>query len=951
MRVACRVARAGWLGLLLILAAGPARAAVADYIGKPVAAVRITIEDRETTDSTITQLVETAVGQPLSMAQVRESLSHLFSLGRFEDVRVDASLESGRVVLRYDLSPIHPVAAIRFEGTAVPGVDTSALRRAVTDRFGATPPLARSADMARLVEAALADRGYLHATVAPRSDISHVPERATLVFAVTPNARTSVGTVDVTGNPTVPAEQLRHELGLAPGGAYQREQLTARIERALTARRKRGYYEARIVPTVTLADDDKVANIVLRVDPGPRVRVVFTGDALPQSQREAFVPIEREGSVDEDLLEDSSHQMEEYLRAQGYRDAAAPHSRESSNGDLVITFAVKKGPLYKVSQYDVAGNTATSLDELAGRVRVAVGQPFADSRIDADVASLEAFYRQRGYARVRVQPSTRFGAAPDSDGSVPVAISLVILEGSQTFVDRLAFTGNRSIPESELRTRLGLAAGQPYIPDQAVKDRDAIQSLYQDRGYINAGVDVKNEPGVNQSAVVVTFAISEGPRVLVDHVLIVGNVRTRTETIERELQVKPNDPFSLSAITESQRRLAALGLFRRARITELGHGSETTRDLLVTVEEAPPTTIGYGAGVEAHRAVVGTKEDGTPRERYLVAPRALFEVSRRNLFGRNRSASLFTSVSRSVGYDLTEYRMVATFREPHLLDTPADAFLNATVEQQHRSSFDFARRSVSANVQRRFVGPYSLIGSYQLQRTRVFNQQATDDILIERAFPKYLLSSFAGTIIRDSRDDQVDAKSGTYLSGFGQWAGSAIGSEFSFLKAALTGQWFRRLPRTHQTVFAGNARIGLAHGFTTFSDASGLETVGPLPPSERFFAGGDTTQRGFALDQLGVPGQTIDAEGFARGGNALALFNGELRVPVTRPLGVVGFVDTGNVFARPEEIRFADFRTAVGGGIRYKSPLGPLRFDVGINVNRQPGEKRTQWFVNFGQAF
>lgn len=931
---------------------GRASGAVSDFIGKPVAAVRITIEDRDTADPAVTQIVETATGGPLSMAQVRESITHLFSLGRFEDVRVDASLENGGVVLHYDLRPIHPVAAIRFDGGRVPGVDQNALRRVVTDRFGITPPLARAAEMARAVEGALADRGYLHAAAVPRSEISHEPERATLVFALQPNARTTIGSVDVTGPPSVSGDRLRRELKLEQGAPYQRDQMMARIERALASRRKRGYYEARIVPTVTLADDDRVANIALRVDPGPHVKVVFAGDPLPRAQQEAFVPIEREGSADEDLLEDSSRQIEEYFRAAGYRDAAAPHSREAANGELLITFTIRKGPLYKVSEYDVAGNASVTLDELASKVRVAVGQPFAESRLDADVSAIETLYRQRGFARVRAQTSTRFTPGSEGEGVTAVAISITILEGTRTTVDRIDYAGNRALAETDLQGVTGLRAGAPYVPGEAVRDRDAIQALYQDRGYLNATVEVAADPGAEPSAVVVTFRVNEGQRVLVDHVLIVGNVRTRTETIERELQIKPQQPFSLSAINESQRRLAALGLFRRARITEVGHGSETTRDLLVTIEEAPPTTIGYGAGIEARRAVVGTNENGNARESFDVAPRALFEVTRRNMFGRNRSISVFTSVSRSVQYSLTEYRGVITFREPRLFDTPAAGFITGTFEQQHRSSFDFARRAVSANVQRRFDSPYSVIGTYQVERTRVFNQQASGDAnLIERAFPKFLLSSFAGTIIRDTRDDQVDAKEGTFFSGTGQWASEALGSEFAFIKTSLTGQLFRRLPGTNQVVFAGNARLGLARGFTAFGDPSGIERVGPLPASERFFAGGDTTQRGVALDQLGVPGQTIDSEGFATGGNAALLFNAELRVPVTVAASVVGFVDTGNVFARASDVRLADLRNAVGGGIRYKSPIGPLRFDVGINVNKLPGEKRTAWFVNFGQAF
>jgi outer membrane protein assembly complex protein YaeT len=463
-------------------------------------------------------------------------------------------------------------------------------------------------------------------------------------------------------------------------------------------------------------------------------------------------------------------------------------------------------------------------------------------------------------------------------------------------------------------------------------------------------VDAVPRANAEQTHVDVDFRIQEGPRVFVDHVLIVGNVRTRAETIARELQVKAGDPYNLSAIIESQRRLVALGLFRRARITELRHGNETTRDLLVTIEEAPPMTIGYGVGAEGKRLADTRSATGAAVERFDIAPRALFEIGRRNLFGKNRSASLFTSVSRSVVYSLTEYRAVATFREPRLFDSAADAFINGTFEQQHRSTFDFARRSFSANVERRFSGPYRLTGTYQLQRTHVFNSKVDDAELplIDRTFPQFLLSSFSGSVIRDTRDDALDTHDGAYASANAQLAGQAIGSEVGFVKSFVTAQVFRTVPHLRRVVVAGSARVGMARAFST---------EGQLPASERFFAGGDTTVRGFALDQLGVrhspsrPGDTVDANGFAIGGNGLTIFNAELRVPVTGGIGVVGFLDTGNVFARVADVDLSELRSAVGGGLRYKSPVGPLRFDIGLKIGRQPGESRAAWFVSFGQAF
>src|SRR5262249_8516758 len=241
--------------------------------------------------------------------------------------------------------------------------------------------------------------------------------------------------------------------------------------------------------------------------------------------------------------------------------------------------------------------------------------------------------------------------------------------------------------------------------------------------------------------------------------------------------------------------------------------SETARDLLVSVEEAPPTTIAYGFGGEGKRITDQRSAiNGTAQERFDVAPRAVFEVGRRNLFGTNRSVNLFTSGSRSVVYSLTEYRVVATFREPRLFDRPADFFVNGTLEQQHRSTFDFARRSFSANLERRFPGPYRVTGTYQLQRTHVFNVQANDPNLplIDRTFQQFLLSSLSGTLIRDTRDDPLDAHDGNYASANGQLAPRVLGSEFGFVKSFFTAQMFRTIPHTRQLVFAGSARLGMA---------------------------------------------------------------------------------------------------------------------------------------------
>ncbi|MGC4083264.1 MAG: outer membrane protein assembly factor [Vicinamibacterales bacterium] len=298
-------------------------------------------------------------------------------------------------------------------------------------------------------------------------------------------------------------------------------------------------------------------------------------------------------------------------------------------------------------------------------------------------------------------------------------------------------------------------------------------------------------------------------------------------------------------------------------------------------------------------------------------------------------------------------RALGQFRQPRILGSRADFRVTGTLEQQIRSSFNFARRSVFAEIAVRLPKSLSASGGYQIQRTRVFNQNVDPALQrdIDRLFPKVRLSSFLASVIHDTRNDPVDPTGGHYLSANGQLAGRAIGSEVGFLKSYFTAQNFRTLPGRRGIVFAASARLGAAVGFP---NATGSRD---LPASERFFAGGDTTVRGFALDRLGVThtpareSDTIDAAGFPLGGNALLIFNGEFRIPVRSSVKVVGFADVGNVFKTVSDVDLGDLRTALGAGFRYKSPIGPLRFDLGFKVPRRTDESRAQWFITFGEAF
>src|SRR5258706_6340803 len=257
----------------------------------------------------------------------------------------------------------------------------------------------------------------------------------------------------------------------------------------MAERRAKGSYEAKSLSQPRLSADQRVAALTLAVVPGPGVRVVFTGDPLPSDRRAELVPVEREGSIDEDLLEDSSNRIEEYLRAQGYRDARAPHARQERDGELVITFAVARGQQFKVASYEISGNASLPLSEFEASLRVRDGEPFAATRLDADVQAIEDLYHRRGFAGARVSSAVEVITQTPPPAQVPVAVRAVISEGPSTTLDAVSFTGNQALGEPELRARLTLRPGAPYVPGQLAVDRDAIQLAYQDLAYENASVE------------------------------------------------------------------------------------------------------------------------------------------------------------------------------------------------------------------------------------------------------------------------------------------------------------------------------------------------------------------------------------------------------------------------------------------------------------------------------
>lgn len=949
----------------LLLAAGAASAQ-----SPLVTAIAVEQEGIPLTEPVITALIESPVGKPVDMREVRESITHLMSLNRYEDVQVYQEAAGNGLRLKFVLVPLHPLDRIEYRGAL--GVSEGDLRQSISERFGTAAVPARQDELQRHLAQYYRDRGYVRVQVGSRIEQTHRPDRASLVFEIAAGPRSSIAAVDVEGVTAAERATLLAETGVRAGQPYD----SAVIQRALDAYqadlRARGYYEARAAHSATF-DPAGGARVIFSLDRGPLVTISFSGDVVPDGERETLVPIQAEASVDEDLLEDSSRAIENYFKARGYRDALVDYTRNEQDGALIITFAVTRGTRYVTGEVTVTGNTAVATAEILQAIRLEADAPFVEETVDSGVGAIRTIYRSRGFTRadVRAVPAT----LPDADASADrrLEVSVTINEGPRTRVGAVAIAGNTVLTEAELRGMIVTAPGRPFNELEIAADRDRIDLEYRNRGYDSIVVQPQVVLADGDTRADVSLAISEGPQIFVDQVIILGNRRTSLDTIARELTLRPGEPLGYSAMLESQQRLSALGLFRRIQITALVHPGEPRRDILVQLEEAPPTTLGYGGGLEG-TVRVRSDEQGLAEERFELAPRGFFEVTRRNLFGKNRSVSLFGRVSlksRNVvfadnglrltepdgRYGFNEYRVYSTYREPRIFNSRAEFLVTGILDQAIRSSFNFRTREARAELGLRVSPIYSFAGRYSFEHTTLFDEQydESEKPLIDKLFPQVRLSKVAASLVRDSRDDVIYPNRGTFTVIDGEVAGRAMGSEVGFVKTFVQTFAYVSLPTRRRTILAMAARVGAARGFELKGQEGSEEGV-QLPASERFFAGGDSTVRGFSLDRLGDE-RTITGSGFPTGGNAEAVFQAELRVSILGTRAeLVGFMDAGNIFRLASDFDLTNLRPAAGFGGRYRSPVGPIRVDLGFNLDRKelvPGtlERGYVLHISLGQAF
>jgi len=970
----------------VLVAASPARAQepIDRFLERPIAAVTLQIEGRPETSPALLALVDLRVGDPLSVEALRRVTDRLSRVPRFENVRVLAGDADGGVAVTFDLEPRHPVDRVEFEGET--GLDPATLERQIRDQFGGVPSATGIADVEDAVERLLRYEGYRSARATAATVKSHDPDRATLVVNVVAGPRSVIRSVEIQGTSPLSREEILARTEARIGAPFRERELSIHMTEIRDDLRLKEFYAAIAQPTFTVSGAD--VDLVLTVNAGPRVTLIVEGE-LPRGGVDQFIPIRRQGSIDPDLLDDARGAIADALQREGYWKATANYSTTATApGQLVLTFTIDRGRRYRIARIDLPESLQIPREVIDERLGLKPGDWFNTAQVVSGLLALKADYHLRGFHQVVMDPQYEEveGLSP---GEGAVVVKPNITEGVRATVARITFDlGDRPVvTESELRAVMLSRPGGPFVPANPLLDQEAIRAYYEGRGFLDHSVRIVRS--FNEAATEAALAViaREGPQVLVGEITVVGNERIRTDEILREITLRLGEPYSDVARAESQRRLLDTSSYRSVRITlEPRLPGEAQQRVLISVEETAATAVGFGGGLEAGtrpRSVVGGGID----DRVEFAPRAFFEVGRRNIGGRNRTVNFFSRISLKPrdapddplndgrGYGFSEYRVSLTYRERYAFRTETDLLLGVTSEQAIRTSFNFIRRVANAEILHLVSPRIRVSGRYAVELTELFDERIPPDeqSLIDRLFPQVRLSTLSSGVFWDRRNDQIAPTRGSLLSASSDVALRSLGSEVGFVKAFMTAAWFhpvRTAPR--RVVFATRAQLGVARGFertvplvddrgNPILDPDGrpeVRTVADLPAGQRFFAGGSSSVRGFQLDRLGVP-EILNANGLSDGGNGLVVVNTELRAVVgqlfSREFAVVGFLDGGNVFDRARDIDLGRLRGAVGFGMRYDSPLGPVRLDFGFKMSRLQfatrRERGWEFHLSLGEVF
>lgn len=920
-RVLLSVAGAVVLWAAVVNAGGQAEA----DSGKPatVAAISFEItgieEDHDRWTILAGDLIAVHPGDAFKKEVMQRAEKSLVDSGFFESVETEIRHKpQGDVAMLFRLRPLPLIQDIRVKG-AFPIFEREVLNALTIHTGGPYGPSSLEGQEERIVDL-FKREGFYGPRVSVWAEKEKESHHVTVMVDIQRGAFNEIRNVSVIGNQFFSGVRLKMRTetwksSFLPGGMsrFNKKKLDEDLKNLMAFYRDQQFADVEIAPLVEMDDANNDVSITFRITEGPRYEIDFEGnrefwDCTLKGELVLF----KEGNRKELGLRKSMRNIQERYRKAGYSSCRVRMESDLQAGKTAdirnVRFVITEGVRSLVREVKISGNRSISEEKIRGQILTRPPGIFSAGELvpavlEDDIQAVRALYLDQGFRGVDVDRKLHWQEDPDKQRRY-ATVTLAIREGIQTTVASVATPGLDALDRQQVLEGIALKPGEPFSNRKLERDANTISAAVSEKGYPHVQVKGKADISADGMTAVVNYAVTLGPFVRMGRTHVVGNFRTRKGVVEEEMELAPGEPFSLKRMLESQRNIHNLKAFSTATTRPLGFKENADRvHLLVEVEERKPYYLQAGVGFDTSK-------------RMYVNGRA----GDHNLFGLNKDAWAGGEVSE-IGN-----KIETGIAEPRFLGTRIAASFTVFREKREEFNKDFGSLNSGATLSFQRGLPLSLTAglsfSYERKEQYMRDGREIPEGEEESYQPRGVLV-VTPSLTHNSVDSFIRPSKGWFSSLSVDVSRGVENSLDNFIKYRLEGRWFYT-PHKKLTL-ALRGRIG---------QITLLESDSSIPADQLFFLGGVSDVRGYDENKL-----RFNEAGDAVGGKRELLASIEARFDIGWNLEFVAFLDSGSVQDATDESDDDDFRSAVGGGFRYLTPVCPIGFLYGHKLNRLPGEK------------
>lgn len=914
------------LNLIMMSCAGglfPVSAEESSYSGKIIQDIILASPEGTIFDD-LKKKITLRQGDLLTSEKIKESLKIFYQMGEFSNVVVSTEETPDGILLKFTLIKKLRVGAIRWNGNASFSgkILEDFLKIRVDDELSPGWEDRVKKQLTTFYE----KEGYFNTEIKGFTSPFDIPSRLVIHFTIHEGDQSTLGRIYFTGNLGIEEQTLLDALRIHSGFYYSKNSVQSYLDELIPLYLRKRFLRVKFGNPLLHSRSAGIVDLEIPVESGPQIFVSFsftsTRHYLELTLLKQIV-IEDEKSVEDSVLEESVKRLIEFYRNEGYPFVEVTAQRQEQSGGKVLRAHIQifEGPRALLQDLVFTGNSSLSDEVLRNSIShqetgVWIPQFIRLPFLANDLQSLTEVYRMNGFLFTAVKENLRY-----SEDKKRGFIEFKISEGVRTLIQAVEFEAISPNFLPEIQKLVRSRTSGYYYTGTILQDKIAIVSFYHKKGYADATVEATASFNDRKDLATIRFKVDEGSLIKIGHIQLTGNEVTHPKVILREIDFKTGDNYQEEIMLKSQRKISRLGYFQTVRIRPLNPDEEEIqRDVEILVKERDAGAVEFGVGYADVERING-----------------FAELSHKNIAGTGRRASIRTEISQ-IGN-----KEILTYTEPWIFDIPLDARSAIYYESKFNPNVNYTSTTVSGSVgvEKSIWEYYKLSLLYQNENIRYIDVPLDAQLAPEDSKGESHISSMNPSIIRDSRDDFLNPRNGSFNALWLRWAAQFMGSETQEVKISLQSSWF--FPLGTRTTFAFSSRGGIAYNFG--------ETLN-VPISERFMMGGRSTVRGYAENTLGTAGQTL-ATGILTplGGESMILFNWELRYNFPNSLGFVLFLDSGNVWESYHSGWSSPLKSSVGPGFRYNTPVGPLRFDLGFKLNKEEGESSSEFHFTLGHAF